>query len=337
MRRRMSLLSRIVPDRFIWVLIATIALASVVPVRGDDVRVANLVSSGAVFLIFLLHGIRLPTAEVVAGLRNWRVQGAIFGFVFGVMTLAGMIVARATDHLLPATVALGFLYCGVLPSTVQSATTYTSLARGAVAVSVVASALVNLSAILVTPGLFALLAGAEGGVALSGELATRIALILLLPFILGQLVQRRVRPLALRFPAAVKTMDQSAIAIAVYVAFSAAVIDGIWSRLSGGDLGVLGAGILAMLVVGFGGAWALGGAMRLPLGERTSLLFAGAHKSIAVGAPLAALLFPASAAGMVLLPVLVYHLAQLLLSAWIAPVLARRAEDALSSPTALSR
>lgn len=321
----MSFLTRIIPDRFIWILIATIALASLLPVRGGQVAVANLISSGAVFLIFLLHGIRLPRDEVLAGLRNWRVQGAIALFVFGVMTLAGLGLARLTDGWLPPLVALGFLYAGVLPTTVQSATTYTSLARGAVAVSVIASALINLAAIIVSPALFALLAGRDGGVSLSGDLAIRIALILLLPFIVGQMVQRWARPWVLRHPSGVKLMDQGAIAIAVYVAFSAAVVDGIWSTLSGSDFAILGAGVTLMLVTGFGGAWLLGGALRLARPERAAVLFAGAHKSIAVGAPLAALLFPASAAGMVLLPILVYHLAQLIVSAWIAPALAARA------------
>ena len=318
----MSLLSRIIPDRFIGILIATIAVASILPVRGSDVETANLISSAAVFLIFLLHGIRLPRAEVIAGVRNWRVQGALFLFVFGAMTLVGLALARLTDGWLPPLVALGFLYAGVLPTTVQSATTYTSIARGAVAVSVIASALINLAAIVVTPTLFALLAGRDGGVSLSGDLAGRIALILLLPFIVGQMVQRWARPMVLRHPAGVKLMDQGAIAIAVYVAFSAAVVDGIWTKLSGGDYAVLGAGVAAMLLAGFGGAWLLGGAMKLARPERTAVLFAGAHKSIAVGAPLAALLFPANAAGMVLLPILIYHLAQLIVSAWIAPGLA---------------
>ena len=327
----MSFLTRIIPDRFIWVLIATIAVASIAPVRGDDVVIANLISSGAVFLIFLLHGIRLPRAEVIAGVRNWRVQGALFLFVFGGMTLVGLALARVTDGWLPPLVALGFLYAGVLPTTVQSATTYTSIARGAVAVSVIASALINLAAIVVTPTLFALLAGRDGGVSLSGDLALRIALILLLPFIIGQMVQRWARPWVLRHPSGVKLMDQGAIAIAVYVAFSAAVVDGIWTKLSGGDFAVLGAGVAAMLIAGFGGAWMLGGLMKLERPERTAVLFAGAHKSIAVGAPLAALLFPASAAGMVLLPILVYHLAQLIVSAWIAPGLA--VHDSLPSST----
>jgi sodium/bile acid cotransporter 7 len=53
-------------------------------------------------------------------------------------------------------------------------------------------------------------------------------------------------------------------------------------------------------------------------GDRIALLFSGAQKSIAMGAPLAAVLFPPAVAGVLLLPVLVYHLLQLILSAPIA-------------------
>jgi solute carrier family 10 (sodium/bile acid cotransporter), member 7 len=323
----MGWLSKIIPDRFIWVLFGAIAVANIWPARGANADLANLISSAAVFLIFLLHGIRLPRQEVFDGLANWRLQGAIAGFVFLGMGLTGLLLAKGLSGFVPPVVALGFLYCGVLPSTVQSATTYSSLAKGNVAASVVASAVINLAAIIITPALFALLAGRAGGVTLSGDLAVRIALILLLPFIVGQFLQRWVRPWALRHPALIKTMDQGAIAIAVYVAFSAAIVGGHLVVLSGQDFALVGAAVLLMLGIGFGGAWALGGAMRLAQGDRTAMLFAGAHKSIAVGAPLATLLFPAETAGMILLPVLIYHLAQLLISAWIAPPLARRASQ----------
>ena len=323
--RDMGWLSRIIPDRFIAVLMATVLLASLLPVRGAQVEMANLASSAAVFLIFLLHGIRLPRAEVIAGLANWRVQGAIAAFVFGIMPLTGWLLWRGIDGLVPGAVAAGLIYCGVLPTTVQSATTYCSLARGNVAISVVASAVINLAAILVTPLLFTFIAGRAGGVVLSGALAIKIVAILLLPFAIGQSVQRWLRPVALRYPAAIKLMDQAAIAIAVYVAFSAAVVTGIWQQLAGTELAVLALAISLFLLVGFGGSWLLGGWMRLARPDRTALLFSGAHKSIAVGAPLATLLFPAAQAGMIMLPILSYHLAQLLLSAWIAPALAARA------------
>ena len=321
----MTLLSRIIPDRFIWVLMGAIALASLVPVRGDGVETANLVSSGAVFLIFLLHGIRLPRTQVVEGLRNWRVQGSLSLFIFVFMSLAGWGISTAVGGWLPPMVALGFVYLGVLPTTVQSATTYTSLARGNVAISVVASAINNLGAIIITPMLFTLIAGGSGGGAgLSADLGIRIASILLLPFIIGQSVQRWARPWALAHGALIKTMDQSAIAIAVFVAFSAAVVDGIWGKLSGSDYALLLFGVAIFLTIAFTGARQLGRMLGVNHADGSAIIFVGAHKSIAVGAPLAALLFPAHAAGMVLLPVLIYHMAQLILSAWIAPMRARR-------------
>ena len=81
------------------------------------------------------------------------------------------------------------------------------------------------------------------------------------------------------------------------------------------------AAVAALLAFSFGGAWALGGLLKLARADRITLLFSGAQKSIAVGAPLAATLFPPAIAGMVLVPILVYHMAQLILSAWIAPLL----------------
>ena len=53
------------------------------------------------------------------------------------------------------------------------------------------------------------------------------------------------------------------------------------------------------------------------------MLFAGAQKSIAMGAPLATVLFAPAVAGIVLLPILIYHLAQLVIAAPLAARLSR--------------
>lgn len=316
------MLRRLFPDRFIWILIGTIALASVLPASGVMVPWASLASGAAVFLIFLLHGIKLSRAQVLDALTAWKIHALIALFVFAAMPAAGLIAEKAALLAgLPLLLASGFLFCGILPTTVQSATTYTSLAGGNVAISVVASAALNLAAILLSPLLFALLAGSSGGVGLSTDLLLRIVTILLLPFVIGQMVQRWCRPWVLAHPALVRAMDQSAIAIAVYVAFSAAVVAGVWSAVSAADLGIVTVLVIAMLAFGFAGAWALGRAGGVGAGERIAMLFAGSHKSIAVGAPLAALLFPVADAGMVLIPVLLYHLLQLTVSAWIAAAL----------------
>jgi len=188
---------------------------------------------------------------------------------------------------------------------------------------VVMAALINLVGVLAAPLLFALLGGSA--VNISGAAALRIVMILLLPFIAGQLLQRWLRPTVMGHPALVRTLDRSAIAIAVYVAFSGAVVSGLWDHLSGSDLIVITCGILVLLLFGYGGAWLLGGLLRLRRPQRTSLFFAGAQKSIAVGAPLAATLFPPATAGMVLVVILGYHMVQLMVAAWLAAWLAQKA------------
>ena len=313
------MLARIFPDRFVPVLFATILLASLLPVRGVAVPIAGGVSTAAIIFLFFLNGVRLPRDEVLHGIRNWKLQGSALAFCFGFMALLGLAAQAATAPLLPATLALGFLFLGILPSTVQSATAASSLAGGNVAASVVAAALLNLSGVALSPLLFALLAGSAGEI--HGEAVLRIVSILLVPFIAGQLVQRWLRPWVLAHRGLATFMDRTAIAIAVYVAFSAAVVAGIWSLLDGREIAIVFTAVAALLALSFGGAWALGGLLKLARPDRITLLLSGAQKSIAVGAPLAATLFPPAIAGMVLVPILVYHMAQLILSAWIAPVL----------------
>ena len=163
-------------------------------------------------------------------------------------------------------------------------------------------------------------AGSAGEI--HGAAALRIALILLLPFLAGQVAQHWLRPWVLAHRGAATFMDRTSIAIAVYVAFSAAVVGGIWRLLDAREIGIAFAAVAAMLALSFTGAWLLGSLVRLRKPDRITLLFAGAQKSIATGAPMAAILFGASA-GLIVLPAIIYHMVQLLLSAPLAARLAK--------------
>jgi len=313
----MQNLRMILTDKFIWLLTAALLLAVTVPVHGAGVRIGQTITSGGIFLIFLLHGIRLERSEVIDGIKNVRLQGAIFGFVFGAMLLMGLLMSKLTDNFLPLDLALGFLFLGVLPSTVQSATSYCAIANGNVAGSVVASALSNLSGVIVAPVLFAVLASAAG-MTITSDALVRIATILLLPFVLGQLVQPWARSWVMAHKALTGWTDKIVIAIVVYISFSGATVAGTWLQIEGQQLTILGLGIALMLLFGFYGAWSLGGWLDLNRDDRKTLLFSGAQKSIAIGAPFAAILFPPERAGMILLPLLIYHMAQLIISAPVA-------------------
>ena len=305
-------------DPLVRLLALAILLASLLPVTAEYRPIAQAISNGAVFLLFLLNGLRLPRADVLRGIGHARFLLPLALWCFGAMALAGAALAKTGAALvLTPTVALGFLFLGALPSTVQSATAYSSLAGGNVAASVVAAAFLNILGVFLSAPLFSLLAGNE---AAPFDLAAleRIALILLLPFVLGQIAQGKAGHLVRDHKRLATWMDRLAIAIAVYVAFSGAVEQGLWQLVGLADWLLLLLLVGAFLAVGFGGSWFLGGALRLVREDRIAFLFAGGQKSIALGAPLASVLFPPAVAGLLLLPVLTYHLLQLVLSAPLA-------------------
>lgn len=315
--------ARFLPDRFILMLLATIAVASLLPARGGAVPILSGLANIAIFSLFFFHGLRIAGASVVAGLRHWRLQLGVLAFVFGVMPLLGFGLVQILPGWLPADLWLGVLFLCALPSTVQSAIAASSMAGGNVAASVIAAAITNLSGVLLTPVLLTLLAQASGG-AVDLSAVTRIAGLLLLPFALGQMARRWWAGWAERHRAWIGRLDRATILITVYVAFGAAVVDGLWQRVSGGDMARLLALVIGLLAVALMLAWGFGRAMGLSKEDRITLLFSGAQKSLATGAPMARILFPAAQAGMIVLPIMLYHQLQLTVSAWIAARLAQK-------------
>ncbi len=317
-------MARLIPDRFVLMLLGAVLLGWLLPVSGRGLPVAQNVSFAGIFALFFLHGLKLPREEVHRAAKGWRLQAAMLAFTFAVMPLAGLAVSKVAAVWLPQLLAGGLLYCAILPSTVQSAISYSSLGKGNVAASVVGAALSNLVGIIATPALFALLLGGLAGSGLGGDVVLKIMTMLLLPFALGQLAQGWLGAQAARGKRLLSFFDRAVILLAVYVAFSAAVSSGALAQVSGIDLLELLVAASVLLAFAFAAAWAAGRAMKLDHADSVSLLFAGAHKSLATGAPMAALLFPADIAGVMILPAIFYHQLQLIASAPMAVRLARR-------------
>jgi sodium/bile acid cotransporter 7 len=320
----MSFLARLRPDPFFMLLLATIALAGVLPIGTVGLRIVGWIANGAIFTLFLLHGARLKREAIVDGIRNWRLQVAILGFGFVAFPLLGWGASLAVTAWLPAGLALGILFLSVLPTTVQSSIAYASIAGGNVAGSVIASAASNLIGVVVTPLLLALLAGTAFGAAPFDNVG-KVAALLLLPFAIGQLLHPRLAATIERHRVMAGKMDKLTIVLAVFIAFAEASADGLWSRIGGDELAIVAALSLAMLLVAFTTAWLLGGWIGLDHADRASLLFAAAHKSLATGAPMARILLPPTLAGPAIVPLLLYHQLQLMLSAIVAARLAKRA------------
>jgi sodium/bile acid cotransporter 7 len=309
------MLARLLPDRFILWLIAALLLGMALPARGPAASAIDRFTLAAIFLLFFLHGARLPREALKAGATDWRFHVAILLITFAIFPAAGATLARLLPGLLEPGLWTGILFLCALPSTVQSSIAFTSVAGGNVAGAVAAAAFSNLAGVFLTPLLVASMIGGEG-LALSAGAILRIIGLIFLPFLLGHalrpLLHRRVE----RYPKLVLTVDKGTILLAVYGAFAAATVEGIWQRIPEGQLLALFALCLVLLSVALLAGLALGRAF--PPASRSAILFCGSVKSLASGVSMARILFPGAAAGMAILPVMIFHPLQLIVCAWIA-------------------
>jgi sodium/bile acid cotransporter 7 len=191
------------------------------------------------------------------------------------------------------------------------------MSRGNVAGAVAAAAFSNLAGVFLTPLLAAFLLETQGA-ALSAAGIGRIAALLFLPFVLGHLLRPLLLPLVQDRPRLTSLVDKGTILLAVYGAFSAAMVEGVWSRVPPLALALLGFVCLLLLALVLAASWAIGRLGGFSPESRAAILFCGSVKSLASGVPMARILFPGAAAGMVILPIMLFHTFQLIVGAWIA-------------------
>ncbi|MGM7424017.1 bile acid:sodium symporter family protein [Cellulosimicrobium sp. CpK407] len=325
-----AVLSRWV-DPFVVTLLVVLVLGLVVPVGPGAQRVVDVVADVAVTVLFLVYGMRLSTREVWAGLRNWRLQGGILAATYVVFPVLGLVTAWAIEPLVGAPLAAGVLYLSLLPSTVQSSVAFTSVARGNVAGAICGATVSNVAGMIVTPLLVLWLMSGPGGAAGGADGPTgglgglrTVLLQLLLPFVVGQLLQPWVGDWVRARRWLTLGVDRGTILVVVFGAVAAASSAGVWSSVSGWSIVALLVVSALVLAAMLALTWWGGAALRLSTEDRVALLMCGSKKSLATGLPMASVLFPVAVAGVVAVPVIVFHQLQLVVCAVLARRLARR-------------
>lgn len=315
------MLARLLPDRFVLWLIAAVAAATLLPVTGRAAAALDILTLTAIFALFFLHGVRLPREALIAGLTAWRLHAAILAITFLAFPLLGVALAALFPGLLPPMLWAGLLFLCALPSTVQSSIAYTSMAGGDVAGAVAAAAFSNLAGVALTPLIAGLLLGAQG-MTVSFAAAAKIVGLIFLPFLLGHALRAALFRLVEHRPLLTRSVDKGTILLAVYGAFSAAAAEGLWRRIPADQLAALVALCLALLGLILLLAWAAGRFGGFARERRIAILFCGSVKSLASGVAMARILFPGAAAGLIVLPVMLFHTFQLIVCAWLAGRLA---------------
>jgi sodium/bile acid cotransporter 7 len=253
---------------------------------------------------------------------HWRLHLMILAATFALFPALTVGLTLLPAWITPPELAAGLVLLGCLPSTIQSSIAFVGVARGNVPAAVAAASASNLIGVFLTPLLAGLLLHTEGAIN-PGAFWTIIAQ-LLVPFVLGQVARPLVGEFVARRSKQLGLLDRGTIVLIVYVAFSGAVVEGVWSRLGALDLvrlvvicGVLLAVVLAATAIA---ARALG----FDKADEIAIVFCGSKKSLASGAPIAAALLTPAVAGVAMIPLMVFHQIQLMACAALAQRYARR-------------
>lgn len=317
-------------DGFLLAMLAAVAMASIAPDWGRSqgpLQLGRVIDVG-VFLLFFLHGVGLSTQSLKAGASRWRLHLMVQLSTYLAFPLWWAVLAAMAWPWVSRELLMGFFYLAVLPSTVSSSVALTAAARGHVAAAVLNATLSTLLGILLTPLLVSLAMGAvmgqehAAGAALDvADTMRKVAQMLLLPFLLGHLA----RPWLAEFFARIKpwttVFDRAVIVLLVWAAFSDSVAEGLWLRHGSGLMLQAAVGVVLFLWPMLWGTRWLARRLGMPVEDEIVAVFCGSKKTLASGMPMAQLLFGGQAAmGVLVLPILFYHQAQL----FVCAVLARR-------------
>lgn len=308
-------------DWFILGLLVVLSIGILVPLPHESVQTLSFVARRAVMLLFLVYGARLRTSEVLSGLKNWRLQGAMLGATFVAFPLLGLLNQVAAGPFLGATLTMGITYVCLLPSTVNSSIAFTSIAGGNVAAAIAGATASNIAGVIITPLLVAAEMGRSGGFQVST--LVDVVVLILLPFALGQLLQPWVGDFLRSHKWLTTLIDRGTVLLSVLAASSMATDRGLWEMLEGHALALLVADSLVILALMLAFNWTLGGWLKLARPDRIALLMVGSKKALSSGVPMAMIIFPPALAGVVTVPLILFHLLQLLACSVIARRLAR--------------
>ncbi|NKG33787.1 bile acid:sodium symporter family protein [Acinetobacter junii] len=306
-------------DRFTILLVLMVLLATLLPISGQLAYYFNILTTVAIAVLFFLHGAKLSREAVIEGMLHWRMHALVFIFTFLIFPLIGLLSRPVLEPVLGQQLYWGFLFMCFLPSTVQSSIAFTSMAKGNVAGAVCSASFSNIIGMFITPILVSyFILGQSQHDFDPTKSIVQITLLLLVPFILGQLLRPFIFPQMRKFPSVVKVFDQGSILMVVYGAFSSAVVAGLWQQVSGITLIYLTLACSVVLTIVMLLALYLPKWSGFNQADQITIFFCSSKKTLASGVPMAQILFIGQPLGMIVLPIMIFHQIQLMVCGVIA-------------------
>ena len=317
----LPLLKRVGLNGFFLALIGTVVLARLIAFTqvANWLPTLDNIADIGVSLVFFFYGLKLNRESLIKGLNNYKIHIVVQLSTFLLFPMLILTIVTLTGRDMHDYLWLGIFYLAALPSTVSSSVVMVSIAGGNIPAAIFNASISSIAGIFITPlwmSLWIEPAGVGGGL---GEVFVKLSLQVLLPVILGFVLNRKWGWIADKNRKHLQYFDQFVILLIVLNSFMAAFGGRMFDHQTVGELLVMGLAMLTLFFLVFFLMNILSRWVGLNREDRITVLFCGSKKSLVQGAVMGKVLFvnPAMMAA-ALVPVMVYHALQLLAGSSIA-------------------
>jgi sodium/bile acid cotransporter 7 len=315
-------------DRFVLAIIVIIIIAYFFPEWGNENSKIPLdrISSIGISLIFFFYGLKLSGSKIKDGLKNWKlhllVQASTF-ILFPLIIIACKPLAHSDEA---ETFWLSFLFLAALPSTVSSSVVMVSIAKGNIPAAIFNASISGLIGIALTPIWMELfLPKITTSDFDLGAIYIKLIIEILIPVLLGLLLQRFWGKYTSIYKTQLTTFDKSIILLIIYKSFAESFENNIFSEVSITDLLLISAILVGLFYLVFYLTGFISNLLGFNTEDKITAQFCGTKKSLVHGTVFSKILFPTNfPIGMVLLPLMIFHAMQIFIISIIATKLGQR-------------
>ncbi len=301
-------------DRFVLALLAFVFFAWLFPqpASGQSGAVLSHISTLGISLIFFFYGLRLSPGKIRLGVKNWKLHILVQSTTFLLFPLIILLLFPFIQNEQQEILWLGIFFMAAVPSTVSSSVVMVSIGKGNIPAAIFNASISGIIGIIVTPlwmGLF--LQQTQAGFDFT-DIYLRLILGIILPVIIGIILQRSWQPFALKHDKRLSIFDKAVILLIVYKSFANSFNDSLFESIDIIDLVGLSFIVIALFFLMYSIVYGLSLILKFNREDKITALFCGSQKSLVHGTVFSNVLFAGfHAAGLILIPLMLFHSLQI--------------------------
>ena len=302
---------------FIVAIFVAIGIAYFFP-QGIEILPLKTITDIGIGLIFFFYGLKLSPAEFKAGVANYKIHLIIHLTTFIIFPLLCLLCLPLFEQGLKSDLWIALFFLGTLPSTVSSSVVMVALAKGNLPTAIFNASLSGLIGIVATPMWIGFVLDKAADFDFLTVLQ-KLCLQIIFPLVVGLFLQRYFGSIARKYGRQLSLFDKTTIILIIYSSFSNSFTSSLIKNIEWSDLLKMAVIVLILFFIVFFALAFFSKFIGLNTEDKIAAQFCGTKKSLVHGSVMVRVLFGSAAnSGLLLLPIMLYHSAQLILGAWFA-------------------